>query len=75
MDRGAWWATVHGVTKNWTQNEQTYTCGRSEGWQRAEDQLNWVGWLGAWFARGKGEKTDEGKCQSWSEQAMSYPVR
>ena len=19
MDRGAWWATVHGVTKNWTQ--------------------------------------------------------
>ena len=18
MDRGAWWATVHGVTKNWT---------------------------------------------------------
>ena len=19
MDRGTWWATVHGVTKNWTQ--------------------------------------------------------
>ena len=19
MDRGAWWATVHGVTKSWTQ--------------------------------------------------------
>ena len=19
LDRGAWWATVHGVTKNWTQ--------------------------------------------------------
>ena len=19
MDRGAWWATVHGVAKNWTQ--------------------------------------------------------
>ena len=19
MDRGAWWATVHGVSKNWTQ--------------------------------------------------------
>ena len=19
MDRGAWWATVHGVTKNWTE--------------------------------------------------------
>ena len=21
MDRGAWWATVHGVTKSWTQNK------------------------------------------------------
>ena len=29
MDRGAWWATVHGVTKSWTQLKQfsthTYT--------------------------------------------------
>ena len=22
MDRGAWWATVHGVTKSWTQMKQ-----------------------------------------------------
>ena len=22
MDRGAWWATVHGVTKSWTQLKQ-----------------------------------------------------
>lgn len=39
----------------------------SEGRQRGKDWLNWVGWLGAWFAGSKGEKTDEGKCQPWSE--------
>ena len=22
MDRGAWWPTVHGITKSWTRNEQ-----------------------------------------------------
>ena len=22
MDRGAWWATVHGVAKSWTMTEQ-----------------------------------------------------
>ena len=25
MDRGAWWATVHEVTKNWTQLKQLST--------------------------------------------------
>ena len=25
MDRGAWWATVHGVTKSWTQLKQLST--------------------------------------------------
>jgi len=25
MDRGAWWATVHGVTKSWTQLINTHT--------------------------------------------------
>ena len=26
MDRGAWWATVHGVTKSWTRlNDFTFT--------------------------------------------------
>ena len=27
MDKGAWWATVHGVTKSWTRlsNQQTRT--------------------------------------------------
>ena len=26
MDRGAWWATVHGVTKSWTRLKQLSTC-------------------------------------------------
>ena len=27
MDRGAWWATIHGVSKSWTQlNTYTHTC-------------------------------------------------
>ena len=26
MDRGAWWATVHRVAKNWTQLEQLSTA-------------------------------------------------
>ena len=25
MDRGAWWATVHGVTKGWTQLKLLHT--------------------------------------------------
>ena len=26
MDRGAWWATLHGITKSWTQlSDLTYT--------------------------------------------------
>ena len=29
MDRGAWWATVHGVTKSWTERLSTYRI-RSE---------------------------------------------
>ena len=27
MDRGAWWAIVHGVTKSWTQPKQLSTQG------------------------------------------------
>ena len=26
MDRGGWWATVHGVTKSWTWNSAYKTC-------------------------------------------------
>ena len=29
MDRGAWWATVHGVTKNQTQQKQLRTVQRT----------------------------------------------
>ena len=28
MDRGAWWATVHGITKSWTRlNDLVYANG------------------------------------------------
>ena len=26
MDRGTWWATAHGVTKNWTQQGLNTNC-------------------------------------------------
>ena len=34
MDRGAWWATVHGVAKSWTQlsNWTTVTTVLFKGW-------------------------------------------
>jgi len=32
MDRGAWWATVHGVTKSWTQVKQLSTAQHSYGY-------------------------------------------
>ena len=28
MDRGAWWATVHGVAKSWTQLSDLSLCRR-----------------------------------------------
>ena len=32
MDRGAWWATVHRIVKNWTRLKQlSSTCGTKEG--------------------------------------------
>ena len=35
-DRGAWWTTVHGVTKSWTQtsNQATRTMHLSQSWQQ-----------------------------------------
>ena len=31
MDRGAWWATVHGVTKKWARlSTQAYTHARAD---------------------------------------------
>ena len=31
MDRGAWWATVHGVTKGWTQLSSQHTLCAAYG--------------------------------------------
>ena len=31
MDRGAWWATVHGVTKSWARLKRLSTHSNSEG--------------------------------------------
>ena len=32
MDRGAWWAIVHGVTKSWTQLKQLRSSSRVQFW-------------------------------------------
>ena len=31
MDRGAWWATVHGVAKSWTRLSDSHFDGQSFG--------------------------------------------
>ena len=33
MDRGAWWATVHGVTKSWTWQVTSTFCNNPSKWQ------------------------------------------
>ena len=41
MDRGTWWATVHGVTKSWTQQKRlahTQTMGKGLG----QTPLSWM---------------------------------
>ena len=50
MDRGAWWATVHGVEKSWTQLKQLSLhvpdymrrMGMSTYWQFLETIWQWV---------------------------------
>ena len=38
MDRGAWWATVHGVAKNWTQlSDRVHTQATSQPRPQVED--------------------------------------
>ena len=39
MDRGAWWATVHGVAKNWTRMSD-FTLSRSKKPWGRNKQLN-----------------------------------
>ena len=38
MDRGAWRATVHGVTKSWTRLKQLKTHTHTHGWSRTQTQ-------------------------------------
>ena len=33
MDRGGWWATVHGVAKRWTQLKSLSMQGLGKGWK------------------------------------------
>ena len=36
MDRGTWWATVHGVAKSWTLSMHTGACLLRAGWPSRE---------------------------------------
>ena len=44
IDRGAWWATIHGVTKSWMTERLTLSLTRSTQWNQRhrpqEQQLN-----------------------------------
>ena len=39
MDRGAWWATVHGVTKSWTRLNTAHTVQAYEHTVSQLDEL------------------------------------
>ena len=43
MDRGAWWATDHGVTKSWTCTSHMWDLG-SRGPAMLETQVQSLGW-------------------------------
>ena len=47
MDRGNWWATVHGVPKSWTRLKQlsTHAQGTTEGLDKGGKQLRTVLYL------------------------------
>ena len=43
MDRGAWWATVHGVTKELDMTENTLMLGKIEGRRRrGRQRMRWL---------------------------------
>ena len=50
MDRGAWWATVHGVTKNWTLLSKQHTPHTQSRWWRsgARSGVGFRGREGEW---------------------------
>ena len=41
MDRGAWWATVHGVTKSQTQPSNLAPAQHQWWWRRWDDDICW----------------------------------
>ena len=53
MDRGAWWATVSRVIKNWTQLKQlsTKACMTFYFKRHAEFQTKWCGNINTFFCR------------------------
>ena len=47
MDRGAWWAIVHGVTKSWTRlsdspHTHTHTHSHTRTLKPREDKVCWI---------------------------------
>ena len=47
MDRGAWWAIVHGVTKSWTRlsdspHTHTHTHSHTRKLKPREDKVCWI---------------------------------
>ena len=44
MDRGAWWATVHGVTKSQTWLKWLSTAKIKKEWQREQSMWSVCGW-------------------------------
>ena len=43
MDRGTWWATVHGVTKELDMTENTLMLGKIEGRRRrGRQRMRWL---------------------------------
>ena len=43
MDRGAWWATVHGVAKSWTQMKQLNTHIHTHTYMHIYNYLHFIG--------------------------------
>ena len=49
MDKGAWWATVHGVAKSWIQLKQLSTHASTKTWDKLDSACGaTVCWLLVW---------------------------
>ena len=43
MDKGAWWATVHGVAKSWTRlSDFTFTFIKTGGGEGERQRMSWL---------------------------------